>query len=181
MFLFQSVLSIVFFPHFHHLSKPHPPTLPIHSSSAGGSTPSRRARIGRPDDVSLRRRVEKLRRWSGDLSEVTFQVAVFFSGWEVVGTGWWQPEIRDHDPDSILVTIRNRFLHLDDALQIAILSAQTPLVGMSSAHIAYWIGRGTSRHVDGHESIHERLPTKHPEVECGHALAQGSKTLTLSW
>eukprot|EP00434_Breviolum_minutum_P041391 symbB.v1.2.036817.t1/scaffold5287.1/size28838/1 len=40
----------------------------------GGSTPSRRARLGRPDnDVSLRRRVEKLRRWSGDLSEVTFQ------------------------------------------------------------------------------------------------------------
>ena len=33
--------------------------------------------------------------------------------------------------------------------------------------------------MDGHESIHERLPTKHLEVECGHALAQGSKTLTL--
>ena len=30
-----------------------------------------------------------------------------------------------------------------------------------------------------HESIHEHLPTKHLEVECGHALAQGFKTLTL--
>ena len=74
---------------------PPPQKTSIHSSSAGGSTPSRRARIGRPDDVSLRRRVEKLRRWSGDLSEVTFQVDEFFLG---VEDGWYrvdgfQPEI----------------------------------------------------------------------------------------
>ena len=68
-------------------SSPNPPR-PIHPSDAGGSTPSRRAR--RPDNdgtgtfSTLRRRVEKLRRWSGDLSEVTFQVGE--NGWAMKKT-----------------------------------------------------------------------------------------------
>ncbi len=64
----------VFFNHISITSNLIPTNPPIR----GGSTPSRRAR--RPDTdgtgtfSTLRRRVEKLRRWSGDLSEVTFQV-----------------------------------------------------------------------------------------------------------
>ena len=52
--------------------------IPTNPPIRGGSTPSRRARRPDPDGTgtfsTLRRRVEKLRRWSGDLSEVTFQV-----------------------------------------------------------------------------------------------------------